>query len=465
MRCLSLLALLVACTGPDTDTEVDTDTGTLDTDDTDTDPEPIERPVLPLLPEAEDLDPAPDVLSVRLVAAPHRYTLGEDTVDGFAYNGSVPGPTLRAKVGDTVIAEIVNQLDVPTTVHWHGPGTPYAMDGVTWTQAPIAPGETFTATFTVDRPGTFWYHPHFDTARQVDLGLYGALVVEDPDDPEVDHDIVIIADAWGEAGSRTPTEGENHHGLDGVGLEWTFNGVLDPILPVAAGETARLRIVNASNTGYLDLVPTENGRFIAGDQGLRTLPRERDLLGPGDRTDVALRVGDGAEGLGVLDYSLYGGSVNDGVELARLDLVPEGTAAVPAPLAWPFPDAGPSPDPGRTDLRFVLQGDATRDAWFINGEVFPDVTVSRLALGQDVIVEVRNISPTDHPFHMHGHPFEILSIDGVPVEVRTVEDTINVGIRQTVRLRFQATNPGFWMTHCHILPHADGGMMTVVQVE
>ncbi len=452
------LAVACAAPAPDTDPPPDTDPVPGGTDGP-------PRPPLPLPPEAEDLDPAPDVLEVRLEAAPHTFSIGGETVEGYAYNGSVPGPTLRARVGDTLVATVINRLDVPTTVHWHGAGAPYPMDGVTWTEDPIAPGETFVATFRLTRAGTFWYHPHFDTARQVDLGLYGALIVEDPDEPAVDHDVVVLADSWGEAGSRTPSEGADHHGLDGADLAWTFNGALDPVLPVGAGETVRLRLIDVSNTGYLDLRTTEGIRFVAGDQGLWGTPRaQAPVMGPGDRLEAEVRPGGAPEHLELLPYSLYGGPTGEGDPVARLSVVPDGPAPRPAPIAWPIAPAPPSPDPGRTDLRFVLQGDATEPAWFINGEVFPDVTVPRLALDDDVIVEVRNVSPTEHPFHMHGHAFEILSRDGVPALERQVEDTVNVRIRETLRLRFRATLPGFWMTHCHILPHADGGMMTVVEV-
>ena len=79
-------------------------------------------------------------------------------------------------------------------------------------------------------------------------------------------------------------------------------------------------------------------------------------------------------------------------------------------------------------------------------------------------MELRNLSATEHPFHLHGMRFEVLSRDGVPPAAHTLEDTVNLGLHETVRVRVLADNEGFWMTHCHILPHADGGMMTVLQV-
>ena len=124
-----------------------------------------------------------------------------------------------------------------------------------------------------------------------------------------------------------------------------------------------------------------------------------------------------------------------------------------------------SEDPGRTDITWVFSGDLETGVWMMNGEVFPDVTVENLALGQEAIIEVRNLSPTEHPYHLHGMHFEVLSVNGISPERRTIEDNYNVRIYESLRLRVVADNPGWWMSHCHILPHAEGGMMTVLQVE
>ena len=112
----------------------------------------------------------------------------------------------------------------------------------------------------------------------------------------------------------------------------------------------------------------------------------------------------------------------------------------------------------------MFSGSDEGGEWLMNGETFPNVTVEEVALNSEVIIEVRNLSPSEHPFHLHGHGFEVLSIDGVAPAYRTFEDTVNVGIRQRLRLKLTANNPGFWMTHCHILPHAGHGMMTVLRV-
>ncbi len=414
--------------------------------------------------EAVDLDPDPDVTRVALQAA--QLSADHPAAEAgfrYAYNGQVPGPTIRLKVGERLDVDLSNALASPTTIHWHGMHVPVEMDGTTWQRAPIAAGESFRYTFTADRPGTFWYHPHFDTEQQVDLGLYGMVIVEAPAEPAVDRDIVLIFDTP----SEWHPEGEHHHTVASGWPQWRVNGAEADGLDVVAGERIRARLLNASNTEYLALEHL-GLRQLAGDQGLYSAPVESDagpiVLAPGDRAELEWLPG--AAPLHVMGrpYSLVG-AVPDGQARRLVTLSPTGNAAAAAPAVWPFDGALPSPDPTYTDVVFVFQGSDEGGGWFINGQVFPDIEPIEMPLGETVIVEVRNLSHSEHPFHLHGMHVEVLSIDGVPPTTRRLEDTINVGINQRVRLQVLADNPGEWMAHCHILPHADGGMMTVVRVQ
>ena len=461
-----ILWLLLACGADDTrDSGVVTSpppsTPAVDTaTTTSTTPTVAEPPALAEPAAAMDLDPDPSVLHVQLTAAPHTYAIDGETVQGFAYNGQVPGPTLRAPVGGTLRVELTNDVDAPTTIHWHGPrDVPFPMDGVAWMGAPVEPGASFVYEIPLTHAGTFWYHPHFDTARQVDLGLYGALIVEDPTEPTVDIDQVWIFDSFGE---HDGAEGHDH-GFVPLPGQWTVNGAVQPVLE-AGGAVVRARLINVSNTGYLRL-DWPDARLLAGDQGLlpEPVPLDDVVLGPGDRIEVELRVGPEDQILTTNSHSLAGPSeLGEPVPLLTLRSSGEPPASAPA---WPTDDAGPTPDPGRTDIVYVFQGDERTGEWRINGETFPDVTIETLPLGVEAIVEVRNLSPSHHPFHTHGVHFELLSRDGVPPDRRTIEDTLDIGIRETVRLRIEADNLGDWMTHCHILPHAEGGMMTVLRIE
>lgn len=484
---MTLLALLVACSsGPLPDTGAD-DHG-------------FASPA-----EAQDLDGAEDVLHVALVAdervevaaaksAGHDEApaAGDEVVVGYAYNGQVPGPTLRAKVGDTVVVDLTNAMDVATTLHWHGMTVPYAMDGVVWREDPIEPGETRTYTFVADRAGTYWYHPHMDVAGQVEGGLYGVVVVEDPAEPVADRELVVVWQATAGAGGSMDDgmeggvhddtgaddesaaakaagddEGHDHadHGLASPGdLAWTANGVAAPVARFHAGERVRVRMLNAANTGYLDL-RWPGMRRLGGDQGLLSAldAPERFVLAPGDRAEFEWLVGPDTFAVETAMWTANGGEALGAVPTI-LTVAPEGDDAAPAPLDWPFDGAAPTADAGGTDLAYVFTGGAD-GTWAINGEVYPDVTVETLALGTEATLDVRNLSPSAHPFHLHGHRFEVLSVDGVPPAARTVEDTIDVGVLSRVRLRLLADNPGDWMVHCHLLDHEEGGMMTVLRVE
>jgi FtsP/CotA-like multicopper oxidase with cupredoxin domain len=428
--------LLAACTAPTPPTE------TVAARDHDTAVAP--RPSLPRLASATSPH--------TLVAEPATLDIGGDAVQGYTYDVQRFDHT----VGDTLDVTLDNRLDAPTTNHWHGAGAPYEMDGVPWQRAPTAPGDTFRYTFPLEQSGTFWFHPHFDTARQVDLGLYGMLVVHDPDAPAVDDDVALVFDSWGES-----EDDPHHHAPEGSDLQWTVNGAVDPVASVPAG-WVRLRLLNASNTGYLDLDTTEM-TVLALDQGVRTAPWTASsvLLGPGDRAELLVEL-DGPLDLRSRPFSLQGGRTwGDDRRLLTLEPGAPGTVSPPV---WDEPAREPSDDPGRTDVSYTLQGDSQTGRWRINHEAFPEVTIEELPLGSDVILEVKNLSPTHHPFHGHGHAFEVLSLDGVPPDRLRIEDTFDLPVYSTARLRFTADRPGDWMQHCHILPHADGGMMTVLRV-
>ena len=428
----------------------------------------VSQPALVQPATAPDLDPAEGRVKVELTAAPHTHNItdwrsGEvHSFAGYAYNGQTPGPTIRTTLGDTLVVELTNDLDVATTIHWHGLHVPWEMDGVTWKTDPIEPGEVFTYEFTLEQTGTYWYHPHFDTASQVDLGLYGVLIVEDPADPVLDEELVLVFDDWNveDHDVLDPDVVHGAHGQEGL---WTVNGLVRPSVEIQAGSQARIRTLNAANQGYLQLSWSQMEK-IAGDQGRTggfTNPTA-EILTPGDRADFIWRP---EESFQILDtpHSLHGGEALGEAEI-RMDVRLVGEAKAPAPLTWP-PKGGPStPDPGRTDLVYTFQGETHPNTWMINGEVMPDVTIEELVLGEEAILEIRNLSATEHPFHLHGHAFEVLSIAGEIPTQATWEDTLNIPIHESARIRLIADNPGEWMAHCHILPHADGGMMTVLRV-
>lgn len=130
-----------------------------------------------------DLDPDPRVLEVEFTARPAVVEVsGGLKANAYTYNGTIPGPELRARVGDLVIVHFSNALPEPTLIHWHGIELDNANDGTSVTQDLVQPGGQFTYRFRLTRPGIFWYHPHALPTNQLFKGMYGAIRVEDPDD-------------------------------------------------------------------------------------------------------------------------------------------------------------------------------------------------------------------------------------------------------------------------------------------
>jgi manganese oxidase len=166
----------------------------------------------------------------------------------WGYNGGTPGPTIEAIEGDRVRIYVTNRLPEPTTVHWHGVLVPCGMDGVAGlTQRPIAPGETFKYEFTLNRAGTYMYHPHYDEMTQMALGMMGMIVVHPraPRGPRVDRDFVLMTHEWKlRPGMRRP----DPSAMNDFNV-LTFNSKAYPAtapLVVGTGERVRLRFGNLS---------------------------------------------------------------------------------------------------------------------------------------------------------------------------------------------------------------------------
>jgi FtsP/CotA-like multicopper oxidase with cupredoxin domain len=141
--------------------------------------------VLPVV----DTDPDPNIVETTITAEPANVDVGGGVIASvLTFNGSVPGPEFRLKVGDTVIVHFVNNIAHPTGIHWHGIELANASDGTPLTQNMVEPEETFEYKFTVTRPGIFWYHPHHHSStNQVFKGMYGSIIVTDP------HEAALVA--------------------------------------------------------------------------------------------------------------------------------------------------------------------------------------------------------------------------------------------------------------------------------
>jgi len=402
----------------------------------------------------------------------------------WGYNGNVPGPELRLRQGERLRVAVENQLDEETTVHWHGIRLPNAMDGVPHlTQKPIAAnGGKFLYEFDVPDAGTYWYHPHQRSYEQVGRGLYGPLIIEEREPPQVDRDITWILDDWrldrdasirGGFGNYMDL---SHNGR--VGNTVTVNGHVAETIDVRPGERIRLRLINAANARIFALQFTDHQPQIIALDGQPVTPHTPDdgriVLGPAMRADLIIDMtGKPGEHYQVTD-SFY-----PKLKYRLLDLVyaanPIRTKPLETEIRLP---ANPltEPDLAAADRHEVLfsggmmgnmRGMSRGMAWAINGVSQSEHVHEPLLIlrrNSSNILRMVNNTAWHHPIHLHGHSFRVISRNGQPTRHREWMDTVLVSPRETTEIAFVADNPGDWMFHCHILEHQAAGMMSSIRI-
>jgi FtsP/CotA-like multicopper oxidase with cupredoxin domain len=419
--------------------------------------------------------PEPGLLEGTLVAREQWVDLGFRRARLLTYNGSMPGPLLRAQAGDTIRLKLVNNLKEITNLHYHGlhiPPTGRA-DNVF---IHVPPGEAFDYEFTLPREfyGTALYHPHTfhpPTAVYAFAGMLGPIVVEGDLDraPELqaaEEHIVTLKDIAFQGDRPAP------HTIDdwGEGKEGDYvlvNGLLQPTLRLRR-RLLRLRFINMSNARHyrLRFEPGIPFYLIGTDGGFIEKPVELEeiLLVPAQRADVLVRPDrPGRYRLVHLPYPRGTYSSRPANSLLMTIDVPEG-----------LPD--PPPVPSRLESVRRLEVDPqtpTRTIEFglflINGR-FMDHSHQRAdvetRLGRREVWELWNNHPVDHPFHMHTYHFQVLTRNGVPEPFPAWHDTIPFRPNERVRIAVAFEDfGGKTLFHCHILEHVAMGMMAILQVQ
>lgn len=433
------------------------------------------------LPVAEDVDPDPDVVEVHLTAGftTVQWTGDQEWTDVWAYNGSVPGPLIQAMQGQQVRVVFDNQLEDETTIHWHGLRIDDEMDGVPMIQDPVQPGGSFTYAFTPPDSGSFWYHPHVRSNEQVERGLQGAMVIHEPDAPTPARDrYFVLDDAYLRNGGAfynfTMDHMEQMHGRFGNTLLANGQAVTgdigqpltDTVRPQAP---ERWRIVNTANarTMYVD-VEGASWRVIAVDGALLAEPYtvSKALLPVGRRLDLEV-IPDADAATVELQIKLPGDTGN---AYPVFQGTVEGEAGDGAWLSWPAADKPAIPQTAAQEVEVVLDGYAASSGdivWTVNGQPYGDGEAIVAQGNTPTFIRIREDAGFEHPFHLHGQYFQVVSVDGEPADetqAGLMDTWLMEGLDEVV-LYTELDNPGRWMAHCHILEHAELGMMTELVVE
>lgn len=446
---------------------------------------------------------------ITIVAKEATHQLNNDvSINAWTFNGSVPGSQIRVKEGESVKINLKNELPDPVSIHWHGIPLQNEMDGIPGvTQNAVQPGESYIYEFNASVPGTYMYHTHQDGVNQLDKGLYGSFIIE-PKEVTYDRDYTIMLDEWmsspesempmsnmngmdhsnmsdEDSSSDSDEHGEMDmgHSMDNYDI-FTMNGKsgesVEP-LKVKEGETVRIRLANIGFLSHKIHLHGHEFKVVAIDgQDLiepKTITDELISIAPGERYDIEFIAnnpgkwnlechGDMEAASGMRTMIQYEGNTDSKDQSNQNESLP----------IFNFTNYGSSTNgkfnlDQKYDVEYTMDLGTTMDGnnmvYTINDKTFPNTDNIIVQKGDLVKVKLINNSPMDdHPMHLHGHFFQVLSKNGKPLVGSPIfKDTLNLKPGDEYVVAFEADNPGNWLFHCHDLHHATAGMVNMVNYE
>lgn len=434
------------------------------------------------------------LLELELEARETVVNLGARQASLLTYNGQIPAPRLEAKPGDKIRIHFTNNLAQPTNIHYHGLHIPITgnADNVF---LHIEPGDKLTYEFSLspNHPsGTFWYHPHLHglVAEQLFGGLAGLFIVrgeidEIPQVKAATEEFLVLQDFALEEDGRRSSSMHMSLMMGREGNVIAVNGEINPLIELPTTGLFRLRILNASPSRFYRLALEEHSFYqIATDGHSLHEPIEVSelLLTPGQRADVLIKgdkagkytllnlpydrgsmgmMGGGMMGGGMMGGGMMGRNESDTpIPLATINYQSIGESlALPTKLASLSALAEP-----QTVRSFELNhgmNPVVGMAFLINGKPYHgDRLDTRVTLNTIEDWELINTGVMDHPFHIHGNAFQVISRNGIRESLLAWRDTVLVKRGETVRIRLPFRDfTGKTVYHCHVLDHEDLGMM------
>ncbi len=453
-------------------------------------------------------------------SAPQRLTAGSRIieVDGraakvFRLSNAAGQNGLSLAPGEAFHVALTNALDEPTIIHWHGQLPPWTQDGFPWPQTPPLTPHSVKSYDYNPIAGTYWMHSH--QGMQEQRLMTAPLIVHDAATLREDRQEIVLmlhdfsfktpdellagltgqtqaaAHAMSRASEAQPASPMSMSGMSGMsgmqsggmsGMSMDSNDIrydaflandrtlADPaIIPVNRGGRLRLRVINGASSSqfWIDLGAL-HGTVVAVD-GHAVLPigGSRFPIAIAQRLDILLdlpaagafpilaRLEDSRRRTGIV-LATPGAAIpkytNTGLDHVQpIDNAFESRLVARNPL-----------HPRKPDLvhRIVMSGAMKPYRWSLNGAFWPNITPLMLKPGQRVELDLVNHSMMAHPMHLHGHSFQVIAINGRPIN-GAVRDTVLVTpMMGSVRIAFDAINPGRWAFHCHNLYHMMTGMMT-----
>ena len=385
-----------------------------------------------------------------------------------------------------------NDTKVPISIHWHGLILPNNQDGVAYvTQLPIKPGESQHYRFPLLQSGTYWMHSHFKFHEQTLMAA--PLIIQDPKELYQGYkDVVVMLQDFSftkpekiftdlkhagmamDHGSMSDMKMPMQQDLNDVKYDAFLANrrtINQPdIINVTPGEKIRLRLIDASSaTNYWIHIDNLEGTLIAVDgEYIKPIKSKHFQLALAQRIDVLVTIPN-KEGVYPVFAQVEGTKQRSGILL----VTPKAKVVIPPTLASMNAPAlndqqekqlhalQPLPTKKITNvLNYSLEGKMEDYVWTINKEAWPHVTPLVVKKGDRVEMVFTNNSDMSHPMHLHGHVFQVTTIDGKTISDGPLRDTILVLPHSTKKIVFDAENPGIWPMHCHVLYHMHAGMMT-----